>query len=118
MPAYFIRSSYPASTWRSLIADPTQPGLLADAPRADIEATVRKLVESVGGTLTAFYFAFGEEELVSFVDLPDAVTAAALRQALSATGALASLRVTPLMSNQEGMEAMRKARQILHNRAS
>ena len=41
------------------------------------EKAVAKLVESMGGKLEAFYFAFGEDDVVFLVDAPDNASAAA-----------------------------------------
>ena len=53
--------------------------------------------------------AFGEYDAVVMAEMPDNAAAAALSVAASAGGAFKSIKTTPLMSVQEGMEAMRKA---------
>jgi uncharacterized protein with GYD domain len=49
---------------------------------------VRKTAESVGGTVEAFYFAFGDSDVYIIVDAPDAAAAAAVSLATTATGAV------------------------------
>jgi uncharacterized protein with GYD domain len=61
------------------------------------EHVVRLAVESLGGRLDGFYFAFGQDDAVVIVDLPDATAAAALSLAVSASGA-AHCRTTPLLT--------------------
>jgi uncharacterized protein with GYD domain len=60
-------------------------GVLKEGGTSRREA-LKKAVESVGGTLEAFYFAFGETDTYLIADLPDAAAAAALSMSASATG--------------------------------
>ena len=46
---------------------------------------LRKAAESVGGTLEALYFAFGETDVYLMVDVPDAAAAVALSMSASAS---------------------------------
>jgi uncharacterized protein with GYD domain len=57
---------------------------------------VRGLVDSLGGTLEAFYFMWGEDDLLLIAELPDDATAAAVALNVAASGAL-SIRTTPLL---------------------
>lgn len=61
------------------------------------EAAIRDLIAAHGGALEAFYYAFGERDLVAIADLPDAATAAAIAIATSASG-LATVSTTPLLT--------------------
>ena len=47
---------------------------------------VAELAESLGGSLEAFYYAFGETDAYVIVDVPDAETAAATAIAVSLSG--------------------------------
>jgi len=49
---------------------------------------IEKLVADMGGTLDAFYFAFGEDDVYVIADLPDNTTAAAVSLAVGASGAV------------------------------
>ena len=71
-------------------------GLLADGGTSR-QAAVGSLVESVGGTLEAFYFMFGKQDIVAIVDLPDEETATALALTIGASGAV-SLRTNVLLT--------------------
>jgi len=62
---------------------------------------VKQAVESMDGTLEAFYFAFGHTDVVALVDLPTNTAAAALAMAISSTGAVSSLTTTPLLTAEE-----------------
>jgi uncharacterized protein with GYD domain len=70
-------------------------------------AVVDKLVESVGGKVEAFYYAFGETDLYVIADLPDneAMTAVALM--VAASGAIA-IKTTVLLTPEQVDEAARK----------
>jgi uncharacterized protein with GYD domain len=50
------------------------------------QKVVQSAVEQLGGTLEAFYFAFGEDDVLILADLPDNETAAALALETSASG--------------------------------
>jgi uncharacterized protein with GYD domain len=47
-------------------------------------AATQKLIESLGGHLESFYFAFGSEDVIIIGDLPDQRTAAAVGLAVNA----------------------------------
>ncbi len=55
------------------------------------------------------YFAFGQYDAVLITEMPDNVSAAAIALAFAAGGSLRNCQTTALMSNAEGLEAMRKA---------
>lgn len=65
------------------------------------EKAVAKLVESMGGKLEAFYFAFGEDDVVFLVDAPDNASAAAASITAAASGALSRTRTTLLLTPEE-----------------
>jgi uncharacterized protein with GYD domain len=68
---------------------------------------VKGLVESVGGTMESFYFAFGDADAYVVLDLPDAATAAGLSLTVSASGAV-SISTTVLLTPEELDEASNK----------
>ena len=51
-------------------------------------AETQRLVESVGGTLEAYYFGFGEDDFYVLADLPDNVSAAAAPLIAGASGSV------------------------------
>ena len=69
--------------------------------------TLKKTAASVGGTLEAFYFAFGTSDVYLIVDLPDAASAAALSMTTSASGAV-QVNTTVLITPEEMDEARNK----------
>ena len=88
---------------------PEKPNELTERVRtqelAAFSEWIKQAVESMGGTLEAYYFAFGHSDIVSLVDLPSNTAAAALAAAFAAGGAVSSLATTPLLTPEEIDEA-------------
>src|SRR3954469_19106704 len=61
---------------------------------------IAALAESVGGQLESFYFAFGERDVYTVIDLPDNESATAVALTVNAAGA-AKVRTTVLMTPEE-----------------
>lgn len=98
MADYLLQLSYSTAAWTALIK----------RPENRVEA-VRKVVEKLGGKLGAFWFSFGDHDLIGVVEMPDNVRAAAFAMALAAGGACKRVKTTPLLSVEEGIDAMKKA---------
>ena len=98
MPKYLVAVSYTAEGARG-VAQEGGSGRLAAA---------RALVESVGGTLESFHFAFGDADVLAIADIPTASDAAALALAVGSSGA-ASVRTTVLLTVEEMDAASRRA---------
>ena len=81
-------------------------GLLAEGASSR-EETTRKLIEEMGGSVEAFYYAFGDSDVVEIVDFPDNETAAAFSLALNASGYV-SVKTTILMTPKEIDAATKK----------
>lgn len=69
-------------------------GLRADGGEKRLAAATAA-VESVGGTLDCFYYAFGDTDLYGIVDVPDAATAFNASLLINSSGAV-SVTLTPL----------------------
>lgn len=61
---------------------------------------ISKLFADHGCTLEAAYFAFGEDDVIGFCDMPDTTTATAMSLAVNASGVVA-LSITPLITAEE-----------------
>ena len=72
-------------------------------------AAVDQLIQSLGGTVESFYFAFGTSDAYIIVDLPDNSSAAAVAAAVGSSGALSSYETVVLLTPSEVDEAMNKA---------
>ena len=66
------------------------------------------MVERLGGHIESAYYAFGDNDAILIIDLPDNISAAAFSLAVSAEGAVKAIKTTPLLTIEDGIEAMRK----------
>ncbi len=71
------------------------------------KAEVERLFKSLGGTLEAYYFAFGETDLYIIGDMPDAAGAAAGALTAAATGTV-TVKTTVLLTPEEVDEVGKK----------
>jgi uncharacterized protein with GYD domain len=101
MPLYLSKFSYTPETWARLIDNPE-----------DRRKAAQSYIESVGGTLHGFWYAFGGHDGYNLWEAPDDVSMAAVALALSGGGALSSLETTVLLTVDETLEALRKADEI------
>ncbi len=82
-------------------------GLLKEGGSAR-RAAVENLFKSMGSTVEAFYYAFGDNDLFIICDCPDHATAAALVLTVASTGA-ATVKTTVLLTPEEIDEASKKS---------
>ena len=101
MPLYLSRFSYTPETWARLIENPD-----------DRRTAAQTYIESVGGKLHGFWYAFGADDGYTLWEAPDNVSMAAVALAIGGGGALSSIETTVLLSVDETMDAMRRAQQI------
>ena len=101
MPLYLTRFSYTPETWARLVQHPE-----------DRRAAAQTYIESVGGHLHGFWYAFGAHDGYTLWEAPDNVSMAAVAVALGAGGALHSLETTVLMTVDETLEALRTAARV------
>jgi uncharacterized protein with GYD domain len=101
MPLYLSKFRYTPETWARLIGHPE-----------DRREAARKYIESVGGKLHGFWYAFGTHDGYNLWEAPDNVSMAAVALAIGAGGALSSFETTVLLTVEETMDALRKGGQI------
>jgi uncharacterized protein with GYD domain len=101
MPLYLSRFSYAPETWGRLIANPE-----------DRRKAARSYIESVGGKLHGFWYAFGAHDGYTLWEAPDNVSMAAVAVAIGGGGALSSLETTVLLTVEDTIDALRKAKDI------
>lgn len=101
MAIYLSKFSYTPETWARLIANPE-----------DRREAARSYIESVGGTLHGFWYAFGTHDGYTLWEAPDNVSMAAVALAISGGGALSSLETAVLLTIEETMDALHKAGEI------
>lgn len=97
MPKYLIEANYVGEGISGLLKE-------GGTKR---RAVVSELFKSMGGTVDAFYYAFGDTDLFIIGDLPDNATATALTLKVNATGA-ATCKTTVLITPEEVDEAVKK----------
>ena len=98
MAQYLVQVAYTPEAWAALVKNPQNR-----------MQSVGPVVERLGGKVQGAWLTFGEYDTVVIAQLPDNVSAAAFSMAVSAGGACKSCTTTPLMTPEEGIEAMRKA---------
>ena len=101
MALYLSKFSYTPETWSRLIGNPE-----------DRREAATAYVESVGGRLHGFWYAFGTHDGYTLWEAPDNVSMAAVALALGAGGAITSLETTVLLTVEETMDALRNAGRI------
>ena len=82
-------------------------GIVKEGGSKRIEAA-KKSLGSVGGSLEAFYFSFGENDFYIIVDLPDNVTTTAVTLAGNVSGTF-SIKGVPLLTADELDQAVKKS---------
>jgi uncharacterized protein with GYD domain len=97
MPKYLIQGSYTVDGIKGVLKDG------GTGRRAAVEAAVK----STGGKLEAFYFAFGDDDVMAIVDGGDNVTAAAFSMVVAATGTVRT-KTTVLLTPEEIDQAAKK----------
>ena len=70
-------------------------------------AVVEETLKGLGGKVEAFYYAFGDSDVVAIFDLPDNASATAVALTVAATGAV-HLKTTVLISAEEVDQATKK----------
>ena len=98
MPKYLMEASYSAEGAKGL----------AKEGGSSRRKTIDDLVRSLQGQLEAFYYSFGGSDVYLIVDLPDAVTVAAVSLAVNSSGAV-RLKTIVLMTVEEMDQAAKKS---------
>lgn len=68
---------------------------------------IEKMLAEMGGRVEAFYFAFGEDDVILIVELPDDITAVAVGLRVNAAG-LVRISMTVLISPEDIDAASKK----------
>ena len=69
----------------------------------------RAVIESVGGELLEYYFVVGSNTIYVIEEIPDEIAVEALTMAVLASGAVASIKCTGILTSAEAVEAMKMA---------
>lgn len=98
MPKYLVQASYTAEGLK---------GLQKEGAAGRVQSA-GKVADTLGGKCEAFYWSFGEQDVVAIFDLPDSVNAAALAFAVSASGVIHT-KTTLLLTANEADAALKKS---------
>jgi uncharacterized protein with GYD domain len=98
VPMYLTRFSYTPEAWARMAKNPE-----------DRRNAARAYIESVGGKLHGFWYAFGEYDGYNLWEAPDNVSMAAVAIALGGGGALSKFETTVLMTVEETLDALKRA---------
>jgi uncharacterized protein with GYD domain len=101
MAHYLIEVGYTPQSWNTQIDT-----------QANVVDRITPPLKAAGAKLECVYYAFGDVDLVAIIDFKRPEDAAAFALAVGSTGALRTYRTTPLLSVDQGMDAMRKAGEI------
>ena len=105
MPLYLTKFSYTPETWARMIRNPE-----------DRRKAAQTYIESVGGKLHGFWYAFGSHDGYNLWEAPDNVSIAAVVIAIGSGGAVTSLETTVLMSVDDTLAALRKAQHVNYHK--
>ena len=97
MPKYLFQGSYVGEGLN---------GLLKDGGSKRREA-VEQMIKGLGGTLEAYYFAFGDFDVCAIADLPDNVSTLGLSLIVNTSGA-SKVKTIVLLTPEEVDQATKK----------
>ena len=101
MPVFMTQFAYTTEAWTALIERPE-----------DRSKVLGDLLEGFGGRLICFYYAFSDYDGLAIFEAPDETTAAAALLAVIAPGHDKSIKTTALLTVDQAMEGMRRARGV------
>lgn len=101
MPLYLTKFSYTPETWARLTHNPE-----------DRRKAAQAYIESVGGKLHGFWYAFGHHDGYTLWEAPDNASMAAVALAINGGGAMSSMETTVLLTVDETLDALATAQQI------
>jgi len=98
MAKYMLKASYSVEGTKGLIKS-------GGSAR---HTAVKKTIEGIGGKVECFYYTFGDPDAFAIVDVPDAVSIAAVSLAINASGG-AHVSTTVLLTPEEIDAAAKKS---------
>ena len=98
MPRYLFQASYSVDGVRGILKE----------GGSSRRATIEQVLGELGGTLEAFYFAFGDDDVYAIAELPDHATAAAVSLTVAGSGAV-RLKTVVLLGPEEIDAATQKS---------
>ena len=99
MARYLVLASYTSEAMARLVENPEDRG-----------ATLRELIERLGGKIHTFDYCFGDYQVATIMEFADDETMEALQMAVYAGGAIKDLKITVLIPMENAVRAMARAR--------
>ena len=103
MPYYLSQATYTPEAWARLVQNPE-----------DRRQALSAMAERAGGALLHSWLSFGDYDVVLLFEMPDNTRITSALMAAASSGAVRSIKTTPLVSWDEGVEAMRGATDIAY----
>ena len=100
MPLYMVQFAYTSDAWATLVDT-----------QEDRSVAIASVAATMGSRMVSYYLTFGEYDGFTLIEAPDEVTAAAIVMVALKSGHLKTTKTTTVLSVEDGMAAMRKARQ-------
>ena len=98
MAQFLFQVGYTSDSWATQVRD-----------RGNVLERIQPLLDGCGGTVTSCFYAFGDYDLVLLADFPNSEQAAAFSLAATAGGSVKSIKTTPLLTVDQGIQAMQRA---------
>ena len=98
MPTYMTQFAYTPEAWSALVKRPE-----------DRSQVLGQLLESVGGKLICFYYAFSDYDGVFIFEAPDETAAAGALLAVFGPGHNKAIKTTQLLTVRQALDAMKRA---------
>jgi uncharacterized protein with GYD domain len=100
MPKYIQIFNYSSGSWARMI----------NSLDGDQTTVVQHTLESLGGSLECMYWQVGSHDGYAIFEVPDSVTAEAVEQAMTKTGAFKSIETHELLTEKQLVETLHLAR--------
>ena len=102
MPVYMYQASYSGEAIKALVNNPQ-----------DRTGAAQAAIEANGGTMVGAWMAFGEDDLVVIADMPDDESMVGVALAISSPGAIVGGKTTKLLTLDQAVSGMKKAKAVL-----
>ncbi len=101
MALYMVQAQYTPEAWAAQMKNP-----------ADARDRLNALSEQLGGRVVHLWYCTGEYDLVAITEFPDDINRFAAGMVVGAGGAVTGQTVTPLLTVEEGIDAMKRAGEV------
>ena len=96
--------------WRGRMSKGSLEAMVKN-PHSRTEAAAA-IIEAAGGKLHHYFFALGDDDIVLITEFPDNASIAAVSMAAGSTGAVEGMKSTALLTMDETVIAMQKAKRV------